>query len=92
MRIFTQTLLAAACLVLALALLSSVSERSVSDDQAAIEAPSLGIPDVLDRDNPLFACLVSPAAASEAVFEPGDTPCTTGADRAPSTDVQMTEC
>ena len=93
MRIFTYSVLAAIGLVLALALLANVSERSASEHQVAIELPATVNADALDRDNSPSACLLPPpATTSEALGEAHDLPCTPRVDGVLSMDIQRTQC
>jgi hypothetical protein len=92
MGILTPSSLATVGLVLAVELLSSVSARAPSDVRLTTRSLAASIGNVVDRNSPLFACIVPPAATDEAVSEPGDPPCTTWASRAPFADVQMTGC
>jgi len=97
MRPLTLTLAVTAALVIALALLATVSERSAPEvsigPEMSIgsEAPSAAVHDI--RDDPLIACLLArPPAADEAVSAPRGLPCRPGEDHKLRMDVQMTEC
>ncbi len=91
MRILTPSLLVTAGLVVAVGLLANVTQRSAPDAPVAVEAPSAGIADGRERNNPLITCILpSPAAADDARGE--DQRCAPSADRALSMEIQMTEC
>ena len=90
MRILTPSLVVPMGLVLAVGLLSNVSQHSTPDLRVATE-PTAGPADGLDRNNPLMACIVPPpAVADDAMGE--DQPCAASVDRARSMEIQMTEC
>ena len=91
MRILTPSLVVPAGLVLAVGLLSNVSQHAAPDLRVVTEAPSAGPADGLARNNPLIACIVPPpAAADDAMGE--DQPCAPSVERALSMEIRMTEC
>jgi hypothetical protein len=91
MRILTPSLVVTAGLVLALGLLSNVSQHAAPDLRVATEAPSPGPADGLGRNNSLIACIVPPpSTADDAIGE--DQPCARSTLGALSMEIQLTEC
>ena len=91
MRIVISSLIVTAGLVLALELLSSVSQLSAPDIRVVTENPTPGLADSGDGTNALITCIVPPPAVADEVMG-DDRACGPSADHGLSMEIQMTEC